>query len=161
MPARITTEQVWKELEKQIFAVLGFVNAKSEARSAGIVYVVRDRKLFISTGSDSWKARHIENNPHVALTVPIHKRILFLPWVKIPAATITFAGVARVLPIDEVEPDVTARLFRGMDVDEEFVADHRMVEVTPVRDFVTYGVGVSLMTMRRPTDARGRAPVDG
>jgi hypothetical protein len=31
--------------------------------------------------------------------------------------------------------------------------------VTPAKEFVTYGVGVPLMRMRHPEEARGRAPV--
>ena len=34
-----------------------------------------------------------------------------------------------------------------------------IIAIEPVGDFVTYGVGVPLMTMRNPEDARGRAPV--
>ncbi len=34
-----------------------------------------------------------------------------------------------------------------------------IVEITPIGDFVTYGIGVSLMTMRDQVAARGRAPV--
>ena len=50
-----------------MFAVLSYVTPKSHARSAGIVYTVRDRVLYIGTGKDSWKAKHIVRNPNVAL----------------------------------------------------------------------------------------------
>jgi hypothetical protein len=36
-----------------------------------------------------------------------------------------------------------------------------VIEVTPEKDFLTYGVGVPLMKMRDPEEARGRAPVNG
>jgi len=39
------------------------------------------------------------------------------------------------------------------------VADSCLIEVTPQGEFVTYGVGVSLMEMRDPAKARGRAAV--
>jgi hypothetical protein len=39
------------------------------------------------------------------------------------------------------------------------VAGSCLVEITPVGEFVTYGVGVRLMDMREPEKARGRAPV--
>ncbi len=159
MSAQITTDQVWSELEGQLFAVLGFVTPKGEPRSAGINYVVRDHKLYISTDRASWKAKYIAQNPHVSITVPIAKRVPFMPWIKIPAATITFSGSASVLGLDQVAPDIVAILFRGMDVDDELVKTCIVIEVVPERDFVTYGVGVPLMAMRRPEDARGRAPV--
>ena len=42
MTQQLTSEQVWNELEKEIFAVLGMVNSKGEARTVGIVYVVHE-----------------------------------------------------------------------------------------------------------------------
>jgi hypothetical protein len=35
--AELTSSQVWAEIEKQMFAVLGMVTAKNEARTAGVV----------------------------------------------------------------------------------------------------------------------------
>lgn len=159
MAVSLSPEQVWKVLEAELFAVLGMVTAKQEARTVGIMYVVRDRKFYIPTGRDTWKARHIAANPHVSMTVPIAKRVPFMPWMKIPAATITFAGTARVLPAGEVAPDLLAAVFRQMADDAGMVANSVLLEVTPTGDFVTYGVGVPLLKMRDPAQARGRAPV--
>ncbi len=47
MPAPVTTDRIWKEVRARLFAVLGFVNPKGEARTSGIVYVVRNRQLYI------------------------------------------------------------------------------------------------------------------
>lgn len=159
MTMNLSSEQVWAELEKQLFAVLGVVTAKHEARTVGIVYTVRDRKLYITTGKDAWKVRHIAQNPHVSLTVPIAKRIPFLPWIKIPAATITFSGRAALLDPKDVDEVLLRKLYRGLALDPEVLATTCIIEVRPLGDFVTYGVGVSLMTMRHPEQARGRAPV--
>lgn len=157
--AEITSNQVWEEINKQLFAVLGVVTQTGEARTVGIVYVVVDGKLYISSGKQAWKVRHIDQNPHVSLTVPIHKRILIMPWIKIPAATITFSGTARLLAYQDVSNEAIQKLFRGMILSEAEKEDMRIIEVTPVGDFITYGVGVSLMDMREPTKARGRAAV--
>jgi|SRR6516225_213222 hypothetical protein len=159
MPANITTEQVWRELEKRSFAVLGFVTARGEARTAGIVYSVRDRQLYITTDRNSWKARHIATNPHVSMTVTIPKRIPFVPWVHIPAATITFQGVASVHAIEEVPPEIPRVLLRGLDLGKEARNEISVIRVRPAGEFVTYGVGVSLTVMRRPEAASGRAAV--
>lgn len=155
---QLTTAQVWEALEKELFAVIGMVTARGEARTAGVVYVVHERKLYVSTGRASWKARHIAQNPSVSITVPIAKRIPFLPWIKIPAATITFAGTATVHDLDGLPAGVWHKLYRGAETDLDTRADTCVIEVVPEKDFVTYGVGVSLMTMRRPEKARGRAP---
>ena len=159
MPAILTSEQVWKQIEKRMFAVLGYVTPKGEARTTGIVYVTRRRKFYIGADSDSWKARHIQRNPNVSLTVTIPKRIPFMPWISIPDATITLQGQAQVTPVAEADQEIVMALFHGMAADPEMRANAALMEVAPRGDFITYGVGVSLRAMRDPGQARGRAPV--
>lgn len=154
--AELTTDRVWQVLEKELFAVLGMVTARGEARTVGVIYGVRDRKLYIATRKDAWKARHVAQNPHVSITIPIAKRIPLLPWFKIPAATITFQGEAQVMGANSVDADILSAIFRGMVNDEELLANSSVIVVTPVGEFITYGVGVSLMQMRDAAKARGR-----
>ncbi|MCB9007978.1 MAG: pyridoxamine 5'-phosphate oxidase family protein [Ardenticatenaceae bacterium] len=156
---KLKSEQVWQAIEKEIFAVIGMVTAKNEARTVGVVYVVQEQKLYISSKKDAWKARHIAANPAVSITIPIAKRIPLMPWIKIPAATITFAGKARVLPAAAAPKPLLNAVFRAAAADEAIIADACLIEVTPEKEFITYGVGVSLMQMRDTEKARGRAPV--
>jgi len=157
MTLQLTSDQVWIELKKQLFAIVGMVTPKGEARTVGVVYTVHDHKIYLSTGKDSWKVRHIQRNPHVSITVPITKRIPIMPWIKIPAATITFSGQARVFDAIEASGDIRQALFRGLETNPDQLATASIVEIAPVGDFVTYGVGVPLMQMRFPEKARGRA----
>lgn len=159
MTTQLASEQVWAELEKELFAVLGMVTAKGEARTVGIVYIVHDRKLYISTGTESWKARHVRGNPHVSITVPIAKRVPLMPWMKIPAATITFSGVATLRDPADLKAEVLKALFRGSASDDAMLASTCVFEVEPRGEFITYGVGIPLLAMRDPNRARGRAPV--
>jgi hypothetical protein len=159
MPIQLTTAQVWETIEKELFAVVGMVNAAGEARTAGLVYIVRERKLFIATGRDTWKARHMAANPHVSVTIPIAKRVPIMPWLKIPQATITFQGTARVFPAAEASPELRRAILMHKADDRAMVAGSCIVKITPVGEFVTYGVGIRLMDMREPAKARGRAPV--
>jgi hypothetical protein len=159
MTLQLTAEQVWEAIEKELFGVIGMVSAGNEARTVGIVYVVRDRRLYIGTGKETWKTRHIAQNPHISMTIPIHKSIPFLPWIKIPAATITFCGLAKILDPGETPQELVQAIYRGMAENEELMAESCLIEVTPVKEFVTYGVGIPMMKMRDPKQARGRAPV--
>jgi hypothetical protein len=156
MGAVLSSQQVWGELENNLFAVLGMVTSNGEARTVGIVYVVHMQKIYIASKNDTWKVRHIRENAHVSLTVTIPKRILFLPWIKIPAATISFSGIGRVLNAKKAGKDVLHSLLRGLATDSETLATMCVIEVQPVGDFITYGVGIPLMTMRQPEKARGR-----
>jgi len=158
MAAAPSTDLVWREIQKQMFAVFGFVTARGEARTAGIVYVIRGRKVYLGTDRNSWKARHVAKNPNVSVTVTIPKRIPLLPWVRIPPATVTFQGNAVVIGPDEVPADVQGALFRGLELDAATRERICIIRIAPRGEFVTYGVGVPLPTMRHPREAQGRAP---
>ena len=159
MAIQLASDDVWKVLEKELFAVLGMVSAKGEARTVGIVYVTHDKKIYIASDKSAWKMRHVAANPNVSLTVAIPKRIPLMPFIKIPAATITFAGVARVVDVASVSDAVKKSLLRGLDLESDVVKGMAIMEIEPAGEFVTYGIGVPLMTMRHPEEARGRAPV--
>lgn len=159
MAASPSTDLVWREIQRQIFAVLGFVTPKCEARTAGILYAVHGRDVFIGTDRDSWKSRHVAKNSNVSLTVTIPKRIPLLPWIKIPPATVTFQGSAAVIGLNDAPGDVQHKLFRGLELDTATREEISILRVTPRGEFVTYGVGVPLLTMKRPKEAQGRAPI--
>ena len=159
MTIQLTTEQVWQALEKELFAVMGMVTARQESRTVGVVYMVNHRRLYIGTSKNAWKARHIARNPHVSLTIPIAKRIPFMPWIKIPAATITFSGTARLLSPQEASPEILQALFQDLADQDALIADAALIEVIPEKDFITYGVGMPLRQMRDTEKARGRVAV--
>lgn len=159
MSQQLTADQVWEAIEEELFAVVGMVNADNEARTAGLVYIVRDRKLYLSTGRDTAKARHLAANAHVSVTIPIARRVPIMPWLKIPQATITFQGTARLSDAAAASPELRRALFQHKADDRALVGGACIIEITPVGEFVTYGVGVPLMDMREPEKARGRAPV--
>jgi hypothetical protein len=159
MSAPIGSDLVWKKIEKRSFAVLSYVNPKGRARSAGIVYVALDRVLYVRAAKDSWKAKHILLNPHFALNVTIAKRVPFMPWIKIPDATIAFSGTARVLPMSDLDPKLLETLTGRLIEQHGTIAENGIIEIRPTGHFATYGVGVSLLDMRAPQKARGRAPV--
>ncbi len=81
-----------------------------------------------------------------------------MPWLPIPPATITFQGHATLHGVGEVPADILRSLLRGLKVDEKMRESIAIIQITPTGDFLTYGVGVSLMTMRSPEEATGRAP---
>lgn len=159
MAITLTSGQVWDALALELFAVLGMVNRRQEARTVGVVYVVEGRKLYVGTGKDTWKVKHLQHNPSVSVTVPIAKRVPLMPWIKVPAATITFSGSAAVLEAEDVPDALWKRVFRTEAQDPATISDMVLLEIVPEGEFLTYGVGVSLLQMRNPDQARGRAPV--
>lgn len=148
-----TAEEVWPYIEKWPFAVLSFVTRKGESRSAGVMYKVKDRALYVLTGPDTWKAKHIEANPNVSVTVTVPRLPIRIR--QAPPAVITFSGRGTVLGMDEIDDDLRRELTRGVgDLGETCV-----VRIEPRGRFVTYGIGIPMMQMRRPEKALARVPV--
>ena len=81
----ITSEASGRRSRSENFMVIGMVSARGEARTAGVMHHVHDGRLWFTTNDREWKARHIAANPSVSVTVPIAKRVPFVPWVKVPA----------------------------------------------------------------------------
>lgn len=159
MEARLDAAQIWKRLKSQVFGVVGFVTAVGEARTAGIAYMVRDKKIYFCTETNAWKTKHLRNNAHISMTVPVPKRVFFMPWAQIPPATITFSGTARVLTLSEAPSEVPDVLLAPLEPKDELMRSTSVIEVTPKGDFVTYGIGVSLKTMTKPKEAGRRVAV--
>jgi len=95
-------------------------------------------------------------NPHVSLTVTIPKRVPLMSWIQIPQAAISFHGEASVHELADVPADIPRMLLRGLKLHRN---EELMIRIWPVGEFLTYGVGVSLMRMRDPEAASGRASV--
>jgi len=152
----LTTEQVWRHLAKASFAVVSHVTPAGEPRSSGVLVKAIGQRLYVVTAPDSWKARHIAMDGHLAVTVPVRRGGLLSLVTPIPPATISFHGTARVHPAGTMEvPKELAPL-----VPPERRASSCIIEIIPGGVFVTYGIGVSLMKMRNPVLSRARVPVN-
>ncbi|WP_353815297.1 pyridoxamine 5'-phosphate oxidase family protein [Agromyces sp. SYSU T00266] len=154
----ITSDEVWTAIAKEEFMVVGMVSVRGEARTAGVMHHVHDGTLWFTTNDREWKARHIAANPSVSVTVPIAKRVPFMPWTTVPPATITFAATAETVPAADLPPDVSRALLHGLEVTDGGERGALVgIGLRPRGDFVTYGVGVSVLGMRDTELARGRA----
>ena len=154
MPLPTTAADVWEHIEKWPFAVLGFVTPNAEPRAAGVMYTVRDRTLYVFTGPDTWKARHIRANPHVSVTVTVQRLPIRIR--RVPPAVITCSGLATILTPDEVDADLLTELTHGLEGLEHEIC---VIRIEPTGRFVTYGIGVPPTTMRSPNEAIARVPV--
>ena len=114
--------------------------------------------LYVAVAPTSWKARQIATGDRVAMTVLVRRGGILSLVFPLPPATISFRGTAVVHAADapEVRPlleDLKALL------PAEWAESSCLIEIAPEGEFLTYGVGVALMTMRNPEAARARVPV--
>ena len=154
----LTGDQVWRKLAKASFAVLSHVTPAGEPRSSGVVYAVADRRMYVVVARNSWKARHIAADGHVAVTVPVRRGGVLALLFPIPPATVSFRGSALVYPAGGPDHPLPAQLSALLPADRRDAGI--LVEIRPAGWFVTYGLGVSLRQMRNPVLARNRVPVD-
>lgn len=157
---RLNTEQVWQAVTRSSFAVVGYTTPSGAPRSSGVVYVTSDHRLFAAVAPDSWKAKHITTSGRVSVTVPVRRGGLLSLVFPIPPATVSFQGTAIVHPAGWLRTSSLASHLNALLPPERRNAAC-IIEVVPEGDFLTYGIGVSLMQMRSPVAARARVPVSG
>lgn len=153
-----TTDTVWSAMDRNTFGVLAFTNKAGEPRSAGIVYVVDGRSLLITSSRDSWKVRHIARHPRVSMTIAIPRRVPFLPFIKVPAATVTFQGDAEILDVEELSEEAARRKVKASRLDDDMIHTVQVIRVIPRGDFLTYGIDMPVTRMADHEDATARVP---
>ena len=154
----LTSEQVWRAVARESFAVLSHVTPGGEPRSSGVVYKASGRRLVVAVAPGSWKARHIAADGRVAMTVLVRRGGILSLVAPIPPATISFHGTAVVHPAGS--PQARSLLDElGSLVPAERRAEASVIEITPAGAFRTFGVGVSLRAMLNPAAAQARVPV--
>jgi hypothetical protein len=149
---------VWQQLAKASFAVVSYVTPAGEPRSSGVLYTMVGRTMYVAVANDSWKAKHIAANGTVAVTVPVRRGGLLALMFPIPPATISFHGTATVRPATFLgSSSVPPNLARLLPPERRDACT--IIQIEPVGQFLTYGIGVSLAQMRLPAVARGHVPV--
>jgi len=156
--ARLTTEQVWHQVAKASFAVLGYVTPSGEPRSSGVVYKLIEGRLYVAVAPDSWKAKHVAASGRVAVTVPVRRGGILSLVAPIPPATISFHGAAIVHPAGSPEVRSAWKELASL-VPAERRASAAVIEVVPEGEFLTYALGIPLRKMLDPAAAQARVPV--
>jgi hypothetical protein len=151
-------ERVWAELDKATFAIIGYVTPGGEPRSCGVVYAVQDRHLYLAVAPDGWKARHIADGAHVAVTVPVRRGGLLSFLLPIPPATISFHATATVHPAGSMDVASMSKKLASLLPKER--RDATILELIPKGTFLTYGIGVSLTAMMDPAAALAHVPIE-
>jgi hypothetical protein len=157
MVSRLTSDRIWRELAKASFAVISYVTPTGKPRSSGVVYTTVGRRLYVATAVDSWKARHITASGQVAVTVPVRRGGIMSLLLPIPPATISFHASATVHPASALDEHLPKEFVSMLPAERR--RSSRIIEIQPIGQFLTYGVGVSLMQMRNPALAHARMPV--
>jgi Pyridoxamine 5'-phosphate oxidase len=155
---RLSTERVWQAVAKASFAIIAYVTPSGTPRSSGVVYATSERRLYVAVAPQSWKAKHIATKGRVSVTVPVRRGGLLSLMLPIPPATISFIGTAIVHPAGWLRNSSLASHLAAL-LPPERRNSAAIIEVVPEGEFLSYGLGVSLMEMRSPAVAQARVPV--
>ena len=155
MAATLTYDAVIKELRRCNYAVLCTVDERCRPHSVGIDYGVAadGRAIYVMTRSHLKKARNIAANPHVAMTVPITRRLLWF----LPPPSIQFEGTAEILERNDPEGVSTFKSFflgrriLGMYDDSARRGETRVcfLRIVPEAEISTYMVGRPIYEVMR------------
>ena len=156
--AGLTSERLWREIERRSFAVLSYVTPSGDPRSSGVVYAAARHRLYVAVAPDSWKALHIPATDRVAVTIPVRRGNVLSLVLPIPPATISFHARAVVHPQGAIDvASLSSEL--AVLVPPERLAACKIVEIFPEGRFLTYGIGTPLLRLRDPAAARASVPV--
>lgn len=140
-------------MKKRTFATLASSSPIGQPHVAGVLYELVGTDLWLNTMRQSRKAKNIETNDRVGVTIPVRR----IPVG--PPSTIQFQGTAEVFARDstEVMNLVNRGQLKSITSHGELELDGTcFIRVTPKRRIHTYGLGLSLMKLiRDPLNASG------
>ena len=151
--------QVAQAIDRRSFCTLATASAANHPHVAGVLYEAVGTTLYVSTHRTSKKARNIARNPHVAVCIPIRR----LPVG--PPSTVQFQGTAEILAADDprILELVEAGHLKSITAHGELdLPDGCFLRITPAGKVNTYGLGMSLLELRRdPINAGGSVELTG
>jgi uncharacterized protein YhbP (UPF0306 family) len=153
--AALTYEVVLKQLRKRSFAVLSTADESGRPHAVGVEYGVSPKgdSIYVMTRRQLKKVRNISANSHVAVTVPLTRRLLWF----LPPPSIQFQGMAEILDQTDEEGIRTFNSFfmgrRILRMYEEFArrGETRVcfIRIVPAAEMSTYMVGHSIFELMR------------
>ena len=145
--------EVRRILARRSFATLATSSASGRPHAAGVLYELVDDAFWINTLRTSRKARNIEDNPRVAVTVPVRR----LPVG--PPSSVQFQSTAELVALDDGR--VTSLLddgrLRSLTGHGELDLPHGcFVRIASPGRILTHGLGMSLRRLIADPIGAGR-----
>jgi hypothetical protein len=144
--------EVIKIIKSNIWMVISTVDEKNHPHSSVVVYQSDGEILIFQTGIHTIKAKSIQHNSAVSVTIPFRKNFLH-KLIPAPPAELHFTGKAELLPYDNIQARKIFSRFLKHSEDVEYPQDSIWVKIIPSNTILTYGVGVRLLDMKNPNKA--------
>jgi len=144
--------EVIKIIKSNMWMVISTVDENDHPHSSVVVYQSDGEILIFQTGIHTIKAKSIQYNSAVSVTIPFKKNFLH-KFIPAPPAELHFTGKAEILPYDDVQARKIFSRFLKYSEDVEYPQESIWVKVIPSNIISTYGVGVRLLDMKNPNKA--------
>ena len=149
----VDPDEIQRLIAKRSFANLATVSPGGSPHSAGVLYAVVGRDMYVSTEMSTRKARNIAHDERVAVAIPVRR----IPVG--PPSLIHFQTTAKLIPTDDprlrhlVETGVVDGITSHGELD---LPDGCFVRIAIPSRVHTYGLGLSLYRLARdPLSAAG------
>ena len=146
-------EEVKKILKSNMWLVISTVDEKNQPHSSVVVYQSDGDIIIFQTGIDTLKAKSIQKNNKVSVTIPYRKNFLH-KLVPAPPAELHFTAKAELVPYDNEEARKIFAKFLKHSESVENPQESIWVKIKPSKLISTYGVGIKLLDMRKPNKAK-------
>ena len=144
--------EVIKIIKSNMWMVISTVDENDHPHSSVVVYQSDGEILIFQTGIHTIKAKSIQYNNNISVTIPFKKNFLH-KLIPAPPAELHFTGKAEILPYDDIQARKIFSRFLKYSEDVEYPQESIWVKVIPSNIISTYGVGVRLLDMKNPNKA--------
>jgi len=151
-------KKVQKIISNHSFCSLSTATRDGAPHVVGIMYKFVNDHLYFATGTSTKKARNIQENPNVAVHIPVRRYIVPVG----PPDSLQFSGTAQILSRED--PEIVSLLktgklktITGFGVLKE--PDLCFLKIKPSRTMHTYGIGVPLLQFLRDVPNADRTVV--
>ncbi len=154
-------EFVEQEIRKKTFGILSTIDQNGKSHSTGIIYSVSlpesKFSLYILTENNYKKVQNIKNNNSVSFVIPFPHHLLRF----VPSSCIQFQGTAEVIPFTDINAQRVflngPKILRlNIEQANKLASDKQtavFVKIIPNSKLFCYGLGYSLMTLRKNIEA--------
>jgi len=148
-------QEVRNIIKKNMWLVVSTVNEHGQPHSCVVVYQSDGDTIIALTGKDTIKAKNIQKNPKVSITIPFRMNLLH-KLVPAPPAELHFYATAEILSKEDGDARRIYGKFLKHAESSGVAEDSVFIKIKPLKTIHTFGVGIKMWEMRNPNKARNK-----
>lgn len=152
-------QEVREILKGNMWLIISTVDKYNNPHSCVVVYQSDGEDIYIQTGASTLKAKNIKYNNNVSITIPFRKNLIH-KLIPAPPAELHFTATAEIISKDNKKARKVLKKFIKAAENVKNEDEKIWIKIIPSKTICTYGVGVSLLSMKKPEKARNKIHLD-